>query len=185
MKKLEINTASSPRSTGNSHSSSRKELILRCQKAIFSSYRSDQFADGEGFVVQLGAVLEQYPDPVIIHVSDPRTGIQRRSQWPPTIAEVIAACEEHEDYLSRLERPKPQAERPAYQPPSDELAGSRVFLPWDHPRYEQLLAWTKTAPRNKWKIGQSSDGKAGLWIAWDIWDGPNQLKTALDAGQIP
>lgn len=44
-------------------------------------------------MVSLGAVLEQYPDDVVLYVSDPRTGIQRDSKWPPTINEIVAALD--------------------------------------------------------------------------------------------
>jgi hypothetical protein len=64
-------------------------------KILFSSYRLDQFSDPEGFHANIGMVLEQYPIDTIKFVTDPRTGIQRRCKWPPTVAEVVDACEEH------------------------------------------------------------------------------------------
>src|SRR6266478_5958331 len=95
-------------------SNSRKALILRCQLAVFSAYRTDQFADPEGFKTQLGAVLEQYPDEVITYVCDPRTGgIQRRLKWPPTISEMVEACDDHQAFLERLRKQRPAfKERP-------------------------------------------------------------------------
>lgn len=71
---------------------------------LFSAYRIDQFGDPEGFKNQLGAVLEQYPDDVILHVCDPRTGIQRRARFPPTISEMVEACNERVAELKRHER---------------------------------------------------------------------------------
>src|ERR1700754_4486555 len=95
--KFDPAAASSQRSTGSSQSSKqRKALILRCQKALFCAYRTDQYADPEGFMVSLGVVLEGFPDEVITHITDPRTGIQRRLKWPPTLNEVIDACELHQ-----------------------------------------------------------------------------------------
>lgn len=44
-------------------------------------------------MTSLGMVLEQYPSDVIIHITDPRTGVQRHLKWPPTIAEIIDACD--------------------------------------------------------------------------------------------
>lgn len=60
---------------------------------IFSAYRTDQYPDPDGYMVSLGAVLEQYPDDVVLYVSDPRTGIQRDSKWPPTINEIVTALD--------------------------------------------------------------------------------------------
>jgi len=61
---------------------------------LLSAYRRDDYADPKGFVVQLGAVLEVYPEWVIRGVTDPLTGVQREQKFPPSIAEVVSACEE-------------------------------------------------------------------------------------------
>lgn len=71
---------------------------------MFSSYRKDQYDDPDSFMVQLGMVLEQYPDEVCRFVTDPRTGIQRRIKWPPTISEIVEACDAHAGHLKRVER---------------------------------------------------------------------------------
>jgi hypothetical protein len=44
-------------------------------------------------LVQLGLVLEQYDDAVIRWVTSPLTGIQRQCKFPPSIAEVVEACD--------------------------------------------------------------------------------------------
>lgn len=71
---------------------SKASLIARQARILFSAYRKDDFADAEAFVLQLGVVLEEYADEVIIAVTHPRTGLQRRSKFPPSIAEVVEAC---------------------------------------------------------------------------------------------
>jgi hypothetical protein len=95
--------ASSGRSTDDLRRS-RESLILRCQRIIFSAYRSDQYSDPEGYMASLGAVLEQYQNEVIVYVTDPRTGVQRGCKWPPTIAEIVSACDTHAAHLSSRER---------------------------------------------------------------------------------
>lgn len=71
---------------------------------IFTAYRTDQYPDPDGYMVSLGAVLEQYPDDVVMYVSDPRTGIQRASKWPPTINEIVSALDTRVADLRRKER---------------------------------------------------------------------------------
>lgn len=147
---------------------------MRCQKAIFSAYRTDQYADPEGFLHQLGAVLEEFPDEVITHVSDPRTGVQRRSEWPPTIAKIVAACEDHAAYLDRMRKPRavplPRLPSPRLQDmPAGYLA--QIFVPENHSRYQALVRWSETADRLYWKYGKSSDGRQGIWVNIGIWDG--------------
>lgn len=77
---------------------------MRCQRIIFSAYRTDQYSDPEGYMASLGAVLEQYPNDVIVYVTDPRTGIQRKAKWPPTISEIVEACDERVVYLAEQDR---------------------------------------------------------------------------------
>lgn len=60
---------------------------------IFSAYRRADFADPDGFVVQLGSVLENYPEWVVAEVSHPKTGIQRKIKFSPSIAEIVEGCE--------------------------------------------------------------------------------------------
>lgn len=60
---------------------------------LYSAYRTDQYADPEGFMASLGLVFSQYPDDVIVYVTDPRTGVQRGKVFPPSIAEIVAACD--------------------------------------------------------------------------------------------
>jgi len=147
-------------------------LILRCQKVLFSSYRADQYADAEGFMNSLGAVLEEFPDEVIVHVTDPRTGIQRRSKWPPTISEVIEACEQYQDHLARMRSPKVkfiERDVPRHRDlPPGSLA--QVFVPEGHQRYDAMVKWSQTADKVWWKFGKSSDGRPGIWVSHDaVW----------------
>lgn len=79
-------------------------MILRCQRILFSAYRSDQYADPEGFMASLGAVLEQYPSDVVIYITDPRTGVQRGKVFPPTIAEIVAAADARIADIRRREK---------------------------------------------------------------------------------
>lgn len=121
----------------------------------------------------LGAVLEQFPDAVVIYITDPRTGIQRRSKWPPTISEVIEACEDHQGHLEKLRnyRPLSTARLPAPllrdRSPGD---GASIFIPEGHGRYTPLVAWSETADRFWWKFGKSSDGRRGIWVSLDAWE---------------
>ena len=164
---------SQPLIASSQPSKSRMALLLRCQKTLFSAYRADQYADAEGFMNSLGAVLEQFPDEVVIFITDPRTGIQRRSKWPPTISEVIEAGEEHARYLEKLRKPRRVPEpsfspRLQYRPDGD---GATIFVPEGHPRYASFVTWAETADRFWWKYGLSSDGRRGIWVSYDAWDG--------------
>jgi hypothetical protein len=55
-------------------------------------------------MASLGMVFEQYPSDVVEYVTDPRTGIQRNKTFPPSIAEIVAACDGHMAFLHRKQR---------------------------------------------------------------------------------
>lgn len=96
---------SSQSSTENSQkSAARKTLILQRQRILFSSYRLDQYDDPESYMASLGMVFEGYSDEVICYVTAPQTGIQRRVKWPPTISEIVEACDAHVEHLAKMER---------------------------------------------------------------------------------
>lgn len=69
------------------------DVVKQCMKILFSAYRIGDFSDPDGFLAQLGVVLERYPEWVVRRITDPRTGIQTKSRFPPAIAEVVSACE--------------------------------------------------------------------------------------------
>lgn len=48
--------------------------------------------------------MEQYPNEVVIYVTDPRTGVQRGQKFPPTISEIVEACDGRVAELHRNER---------------------------------------------------------------------------------
>jgi hypothetical protein len=73
----------------------RLNWIRKCAQAVLSSYRRDDFADADGFAVQLAMVLERYDDAIIREVTSPITGIQRTCKFPPSIAEMVEFIEEH------------------------------------------------------------------------------------------
>lgn len=112
---------------------------------IFSAYRKDDFADAEGFAVQLATVLERYPDGVIEAVTGPLTGIQRRSKFPPTLAEIVTACDDETGRRESMARyAAMRRQRPAglltYERQGPVRAEPNLFVPPDAPRYQEMHA---------------------------------------------
>lgn len=144
-------------------------MITRFAKMIFSAYRRDEFADPDGFVMQLGVVLEPYQDAVIQTVCDPRTGIQRRCKWPPSIAEMVEACEAEATSLETRRRyaaiPKPEMKRLAAPKITTPGRFANVLVHPGDPRYSALLARTKAddADPIDWKVDER-----GLHVNW-LW----------------
>lgn len=129
-------------------------------------------------MTSLGAVLEQFPDEVIIYITDPRTGIQRRSKWPPTISEVLTACEDHQEYLAKIRAPRLIAKASPVRDLRDRSPGSlaAIFVPEGHQRYASLVEWVGWADPALWKYGLSSDSRRGLWISHQAWFDPQSTR---------
>lgn len=138
----------------------RAQMITRQAKMIFSAYRRDDFADPDNFVLQVGLVLERYPDAVISEVSSPLTGIQRRCKQPPTIADLVEACDAE---LARSERIRRYSEMGSvrYLPRNPKPAGN-VFVPTNAPQYAAMVEKTKKVlPGDLWF---REPGRDGIWV---------------------
>lgn len=72
-----------------------EKAALATQRAtlMFGCFRRDDAADPEIFLDAAIAILTDYPNDVIMAVTDPRTGIPGRQKWPPQPCEVKDACE--------------------------------------------------------------------------------------------
>lgn len=128
-KKLAVVSSTQP--SASSPKSKNTEMILRCQLRLFAAYRTDQYADPDGYVASLGMVLEQYPEDVVDFITNPRTGIQRTSKFPPTISEIVQACDARVADLKKQERYRNwgRSEVPALEQPRES-----------RPTYEELKA---------------------------------------------
>ena len=62
---------------------------------LFGCYRKGEANDPEAYTAAITAILSEYTAEVIQHVTDPRTGLARKTNWLPTVAEVDAACMNH------------------------------------------------------------------------------------------
>ena len=143
---------------------------------LLAAYRRDDLADPEGFVAQLGVVLEGYDDAVIVAVTSPHTGLQRRCKWLPTIAEVVEACDaeavakETRDRYARM--PKP--ERVALPRYVDKSPGrcANVLVHRDAPQYSAMVEKVKKADEADWKY----DERGELWVCLDMINAPAPKK---------
>lgn len=71
-------------------------------KRLLGCYRTGDANDPETYTAAITAILAEYEPEVVRHVTDPRTGLARKNNWLPTVAEVDAACLKHAKFLSNL-----------------------------------------------------------------------------------
>lgn len=71
---------------------------------LAGAYRSSDVDDPQVFLANTVAVLTGYTEEVASAVCHPRTGIQRRLKWPPSVAELVEACDKEAGELANRER---------------------------------------------------------------------------------
>jgi hypothetical protein len=139
----------------------RAEWITRRARMIFSAYRRDDFADPESFLLQVSMVLESYPDSVVSHVTDPRTGIQSRSKFPPVLAEIKEHCDQRLAISERLAHyatlPPPQRHQPAAR-----IHPANVRVPAASPQYQTMRALAEERPDEA-----RVDERGELWVPFN------------------
>lgn len=149
-------------------------MIVRQARMIFSAYRRDDFADPDGFVLQLGMILERYSDEVVIEVSHPLSGIQRRHKGrPPDIAAIVEACDEIAARIERYARFSAMKLNTDRAPRTKEHKAN-VFVPAGNARYAAMLEKAKTASREEWRYDTE---RPGIWVALG-WLDEQQATTA-------
>lgn len=162
---------SPPAIASSSSSASARGIWITSQaQRLFSAYRRDEFADPDGFLAQLGMVFEDYPDPVIMAVTSPRTGIQRRIKWPPSIAEVVEACDAE---MVAIETRARYAAMPA--PEQRKLLGGterrpnrgNLLVPKDNAMYAAAVEKADELSPDDWRHDEHG---LGIWIPYFAWE---------------
>lgn len=150
----------SPTLSTESTKVSRARMITQRSKMLFAAYRKDDFADPDGFALQLCAVLEKYPDQVIMEATDPLSGLQRTCKFPPTIAEVVEFCESSMARIARIARYSAMGEVQRLPRPKQHRAN--VFVPPHAPQYARMLELAKTGDPMEWRWDEQ---RPGIWVA--------------------
>ena len=70
------------------HSTATKRAIL-----LLGCYPKGSAEDPQTYVGAVALVLAEYPEAVVMRVTDPRTGLPRQSKWLPSTSEITAVCE--------------------------------------------------------------------------------------------
>lgn len=143
---------------------SRSAWISGLARQVYGSYRKDDFADPDSFLAQLGMVLERYPDQIIRDITSPLTGVQRRSKFPPTIAEVVVMCDEEVARAERIRRFSEMRAAPREPRPVDPTARANLLVHRDAPGYDAMVKWAKAAGPQWYR----TDPK-GIWVPLGVY----------------
>lgn len=107
-------------------------FAMRRALILLGSYSRARPHEPEIYTDAIAATLAGYPPEIIVHVTDPRTGIQRALKWLPEVADVVEACEAE---ISRRKRAKVIADITAR-----EAAKPKVIEPPRDPVHDAKMA---------------------------------------------
>ena len=71
---------------------------------LFLAYPRSDYDEPDGALASYVEVLSGYSDAIVQHVTSNKTGVQRRSKFPPRVAELVAACDEAAHAIERRKR---------------------------------------------------------------------------------
>ena len=147
---------------------------------LFGSYRRGDANDPDRYVAAVAAVLAGYETSLIREVTDPVTGIaatEKYMSFMPNAGELKVYCDAvaaRRDRLERLGAQPVDFQKRLPSPPPGPGDQATVFVPATNPRYEAMLAWSKTADPVYWKF----EKRPGIWVSYDAWDqrgGPKRI----------
>ncbi len=108
---------------------------------MLGGFRRGEANDPEIYAASVAAILSDYPEEVINFATDPRTGLQTRFEYPPSLKAVREECErlmlpirrdEDREERERQYRALPPAEdrskRPSFQELADDCAKVGIFI---------------------------------------------------------
>ena len=161
--------------------SSRLDRVYCADRAklMFACYRRDDATNPDQYAAAIALVLSEYPRSCVEFVTDPRTGVQLKCNFPPTVKEVREACDAEMTRIKRMSVPTHKFQRAPYVPQSrDPGCWAKVLIGPESPNYERALAWVQQKGRDQRAWRKAKDG---VWITFDgyleIARGPQQSLT--------
>jgi hypothetical protein len=114
--------------------------------------------------LQLLTVLERYPDDIIIDVTNPATGIQRQCKFPPSIAEIVEACDSHIARAERLRRLGPPIQPQRYERLVKQNRAN-VYVSPDSPQYAAMVERSQQPDADPldWRRDET---RPGIWVGY-------------------
>ena len=77
----------------NEQNARHKKFATERAILLFRQFRKGEANDPDTYVMSVAAVLSDFPEEIILHATDPRTGLASHStQWLPTLFEVRQFC---------------------------------------------------------------------------------------------
>lgn len=85
-------SSSSLAKTSHGHAE-RQNFSTERARLLLGQFRRGEANDPGTFVASVAAVLSRYSTEIVMHVTDPRTGLAVKGDWLPTVREVATECD--------------------------------------------------------------------------------------------
>jgi len=135
---------------------------------LLSAYRRDDYQNPDLFVSQVSENFKRYPKAIVEFVTDPVTGIQAKKQWPPSVAEIVAACEGQAANVEKIARYSAlQMQRPKDR--ARALNWANCYVGSEAPQYRKMLDKANKAETDRREYRYDEE-RGGIWVSlkW-IW----------------
>ncbi len=119
---------------------------------MMAGLRRDDYSNADGFVRIATAIFEQFPIAVIMSVTDEGSGLHTQTAYPPTPAEIMAACKRSERQFHNIERSKARREQATKPKPEPLIDRS------NRPTFEEMRA------KHGYWLDRKSDRHIPKWV---------------------
>ncbi len=119
---------------------------------MMAAYRRDDYSSADGFAAIATAILQQFPAPVVESVTDPGSGLHTEAAFPPSAAEIKAACVRSERQFHTIERSKARREQATKPKPEPLIDRS------NRPTYQEMQA------KHAYWLDRTSERHIPKWV---------------------
>jgi hypothetical protein len=152
------------------NSSLRQDQAYCADRArlMFACYRREDAASPEDYAAAITMILSEYPRVIVEYVTDPRTGIQSRLDFPPTVKQMRDCCEAEAKRIELMSKPWQKSRQHTGTPAqSGPGAWANLFVGSDVSAYaavENYICGKDVDPR-EWRRGKAPNRDVnGIWI---------------------
>lgn len=101
---------------------------LKAAKQLVGSFPHARPPEPETYAAAIGATLAQYPPRIVNECVDPRVGLARKREFPPTVASIIEWCDARLAHYEALAKYEAREKPPEREFTDDDRALARKFL---------------------------------------------------------
>lgn len=101
---------------------------LKAAKQLVGSWPHSRPPEPEIYAAALGATLAQYPPRIVNECVDPRAGLARKREFPPTVASIVEWCDARLAYYEALAKYEAREKPPEREFSDEDRVIARKFL---------------------------------------------------------